>query len=328
MTLCSNTKAGLFIKYATQLASFRRAWATGGSTALADLGRLDPEKGCPLGYAARMVQALSAGLRADPANAGRLAAVQGTVQRLERVGALWRLQADRCVVECDRVVLATGSHPRELPGAIEPVPLDEVLQPALCRQRIGPADTVAVMGSSHSAMLAVKTLLELPERPRVVNLYRSPLKFAEYLEDGRIRHDNTGLKGDVACWVRAHVRDATDGPAVMLEGALERVLLQRGAGSAAQLQQCTKLVAAVGYERNALPVVIYSGQAVCPAGYTDSGQLTAPDGQPLAGLYGVGIAFPERVQDVDGSPELAVGLWKFMRHIDRIVPAMVPCVPR
>jgi len=34
----------------------------------------------------------------------------------------------------------------------------------------------------------------------------------------------------------------------------------------------------------------------------------------------VGIAFPESVTDPEGNKEMAVGLWKFMRYLKRIVP--------
>lgn len=55
-------------------------------------------------------------------------------------------------------------------------------------------DTVGVIGSSHSAILVLMNLLEMEPGPRVVNLYRSPLKYAKFLSDGIIILDNTGLK--------------------------------------------------------------------------------------------------------------------------------------
>ena len=55
-------------------------------------------------------------------------------------------------------------------------------------------DTVGVVGSSHSAVLVLMNLLEMQDGPKVVNLYRSPLKYAKFLADGTIVLDNTGLK--------------------------------------------------------------------------------------------------------------------------------------
>lgn len=62
-------------------------------------------------------------------------------------------------------------------------------------------DNIAVIGSSHSAMLCLKNLWELNMRPKITNFYRSELKFALYLENGTIINDNSGLKGEVAEWV-------------------------------------------------------------------------------------------------------------------------------
>ena len=56
------------------------------------------------------------------------------------------------------------------------------------------ADRVAVVGSSHSAVLVLMNLLEMDDGPKVLNLYRSPLRYAKYRDDGVIILDNTGLK--------------------------------------------------------------------------------------------------------------------------------------
>jgi len=43
----------------------------------------------------------------------------------------------------------------------------------------------------------------------------------------------------------------------------------------------------------------------------------------LPGLFGAGIAWPERVTDPHGNVEMAVGFWKFMRYVRRVVPSWV-----
>ena len=59
-------------------------------------------------------------------------------------------------------------------------------------------DTVAVVGGSHSAILVLMNLLSLDPGPKVVNLHRSPLRYAEFRNGGPphgyIVRDNTGLK--------------------------------------------------------------------------------------------------------------------------------------
>jgi len=43
----------------------------------------------------------------------------------------------------------------------------------------------------------------------------------------------------------------------------------------------------------------------------------------VSGLYGAGIAFPEKVLDPEKNVEYAVGLFKFMKYLQRVVPAWI-----
>ncbi len=65
-------------------------------------------------------------------------------------------------------------------------------------------ETVAVFGSSHSAMLVLQNLLENKIK-RVINFYQSALRYAVYLDDW-ILFDDTGLKGPTAEWARLFIR--------------------------------------------------------------------------------------------------------------------------
>jgi hypothetical protein len=59
-------------------------------------------------------------------------------------------------------------------------------------EKCSPDDTIAVFGSSHSAIMIVRDLLQLPVK-RVLNFYRHDLIYAEYRPEG-IVNDSTGLK--------------------------------------------------------------------------------------------------------------------------------------
>jgi hypothetical protein len=64
-------------------------------------------------------------------------------------------------------------------------------------------DTVAIFGNSHSGILAAMNLYNSPNRPKHIYIfYRRPIIIAEYLPDGRIVNDSTGLKGRVAEWAK------------------------------------------------------------------------------------------------------------------------------
>lgn len=319
----------LFVRYATHYASFRKIWSTSDCTALNSLECLAQEKGCRLVHAANMVRALSQGLRSG--FKGTLESVAGKVEKIEKTNAGWNVSIDGHGISylAETIIMATGSRPREfIPNGADStinIPLDDVLRCSTeLHSLFGPKDTVAVVGSSHSAMLVLKDIAEMDQKPaRIINFYRSPLKFAEYLPDDRIKHDNTGLKGEVADWVRANIQDC--GPAeefsVQLDGILVRYDLAQGDEEEIYRKifpQCTKIVSAVGYDRDPLPEITVNGHLLKSISYDDYGRLINGD-EPIPNLFGLGIAFPARVIDVDGSPEQAVGLWKFIKHTDFVI---------
>jgi hypothetical protein len=212
-------------------------------------------------------------------------------------------------VMVEHVILATGAHPKPGPfvpfkGAI--VDPETLLRPS--EIQLTAQDTVGVVGNSHSAVLILMNLSKLPSPPRIINFHRNDLCYAEHLADGRIKHDNTGLKGEAAEWARNEM------------SRLERVkLTDEPAVYAKWLPECTHLVWAIGYERNTLPVIRdLSGGNVMVGDYDPEQRLLDTDGKVICNLYGLGIAFPERVIDPSGEQEQAVGLWKFMHTTKKL----------
>ena len=77
---------------------------------------------------------------------------------------------------------------------------------------VGPEDTVAVVGSSHSAALVLMNLLTMEGGPCVLQLHRSPWHNAKCVDGGPptgyIVRDNTGLK---VHWMWHHPMSRTGG---------------------------------------------------------------------------------------------------------------------
>src|SRR5690606_32913046 len=165
------------------------------------------------------------------------------------------------------VVLATGAFPAQLEGPAAPhaavaaavagavaprvIDLDDALAPdRLAGLVAGLAGDVAVVGSSHSAVLVLKNLAEGPLAAgtaggrRIKNFARAPFKYAEYLDETTIRYDNTGLKGAAAAWARRCVDDGAPEPIANLD----RIRLAPGDEAATyrrELPSCGAIVYAV-----------------------------------------------------------------------------------
>jgi hypothetical protein len=203
-------------------------------------------------------------------------------------------------ITSDKVILAMGAEEKsKLYSEIAMVPLDIALNPNKLRSQVDSNDVVAVFGSSHSAVLAMKFLLEAGVK-KVINFYRSPLCYAVFYADW-ILYDNTGLKGVAAQWAKNNMEDN-------IPANLERII-SNDANVAQYLPLANKAVYAIGFDKRS---IMLNDQTI-----NDYNTLT---GQIEQNIYGVGIAFPEHVTDKAGNTEANVGLWKFMNFIDRNMP--------
>lgn len=350
----SNTKAKLFVDFAEAVEPFRKivnggsGWKKGGD-GLRQLRELDPEKGCKLGYAADMCLTLTEGLKKTPGvvvQQGRLE--EATLDENPSSSSQWAIRitdehtGQTTSAQTKRLVLCTGASP-----SLEPLPvpmpkseslhLDTALSPTRLSQALstlGPT-TVAVIGASHSAILVLMNLYNLAStsRPdlRIRWLTRHSLRYAEYM-DGWILRDNTGLKGEAAQWARENLE-----PAVFEQSDVSRYVAridyERGDEEGTfeeNLQGCQFYVQAIGYQADPLPHLKTSrGKEITPYFDNERGTFsyvkesdcgTIGDLARLPGLFGGGIAFPERVVDPYGNVEYAVGFFKFMKFIKRVSP--------
>lgn len=237
-------------------------------------------------------------------------------------------------IETARLILCTGSHPTTVPlpisdPSLQRLDLDLVLKPSALAKHLR-ADipiTTAVVGASHSAILALLNLINLHDTShpqlRVKWFTRHPLRYAEY-KDGWILRDNTGLKGMAAEFARSQLED--DKLATSPAGKVV-TKIDCGGGREAEAEMyarhlpgCDYIVQAVGYTRDPLPQLKKEGAPLAIEFDHGNGRFHQTGGTDVPGLFGAGIAFPERVVDPLGNVEYAVGFFKFMKFLKRVVP--------
>lgn len=319
------------------------------------LRSLDQDKGCQLSHAADMCLMLTEGLRKTPGVQSLKGKVGSAI--LDEQSGTWTVQLDNdrgpehnagtvpniAQASTKRIVLCTGSSPNNSPlpvhiPSLHNLDLDCVLSPSLLATALSPQDgptTVAVIGASHSAVLCLMNLYNLARTSksdlRIKWLTRHPLRYAEYM-DGWILRDNTGLKGEAADWARKNLEPETL-PTSDVSKYLNVVRYPAGSESdvfAKEMQDVDFYVQAIGYSPDPIPTLqTQSGKPVTPFYDHENGSFTYEVGkvgeerEKLPGLFGAGIAWPERVRDPHGNVEMAVGFWKFMRYIKRVVPGWV-----
>ena len=162
----------------------------------------------------------------------------GTAQHLSLSGQAWEIQTDKQNIEAKKVILAIGSVPNTLPlPDVNEISLENAIDADRLNQCCGANETVGVFGSSHSAILVLRRLLEKPVK-KVINFYLEPLKYAVYFKDW-ILFDNTGLKGNTADWAREHIDNQLPDNLLRVCSTDENIN--------EYLSECDKVVYAVGF---------------------------------------------------------------------------------
>lgn len=286
----SNTHVALFGEYFNGSKSFRFSEAPPMA-----LRELEPHETCALGLVAEPLVWITEQLREQ------VDTVTATATTLQLQNRRWRIETDGRDIASENVILAVGADPKRLhhPG-LEEIAVEAALDPEKLRGESLAGATVGVFGSSHSSMIVLPNLLRQPVE-RIINFYRSPLKYAVYLDDW-ILFDDTGLKGQAAAWARENI-----------DGALPERLERCWVASpefADKLAQCDRVVYTVGFERRRLPETPQWGRL----DYNRTNGILAP------GLFGLGIAFPQYARDPYGYGQFRVGLKKFMDYLDAVLP--------
>ncbi|MEB4211342.1 pyridine nucleotide-disulfide oxidoreductase [Mycobacterium sp. 94-17] len=289
-SVSSNTHVALFLEYFNGSKAFRFSEAPP-----MPLREIDPQETCVLGLVAEPLVWITEQLREQ------VDSLTTTATALFLQNRRWRVETEQASISSANVVLAVGADPKKLchPGLRE-IPVRVALDPDKLAAESLEGATVAVFGSSHSSMIVLPNLLRHPVE-RIVNFYRSPLKYAVYFDDW-ILFDDTGLKGHAAAWARENI----DG---VLPERLERCW-GSGPEAAEKLEQCDRVVYTVGFERRTLPETPQWGRL----DYNPTNGILAP------GLFGVGIAFPQYAEDPYGYGQFRVGLKKFMDYLDAVLP--------
>lgn len=259
------------------------------------LHELDSRETCALTLVAEPLVWITRHLRE------RVATYETTATALTLQRKQWTIDMKQQQIASKNVILAVGAVPKTLSYPhLREIPVEVALDPEKLADQPLDGATVAVFGSSHSSMIALPHLLRAPVE-KVINFYRSPLRYAIYFDDW-ILFDDTGLKGRAAVWARENI----DG---VLPDRLERCLVSSPEFEE-KIAECDHVVYTIGFERRQLPETRQWGTL----NYNPRNGILAP------GLFGLGIAFPEYAEDPYGYGQYRVGLKKFMEYLNSVLP--------
>ncbi len=294
----ANNKAKRLVEFFTMCNAFRAVE----SPALERLKQLDPMREYPLRYLIDPLQEIT------DAFLTQCRGVRGQLQSLMFEDDSWILSVDGASYRAKRVILAIGSHPRNLGYAVEDeIPLEVALNEPLLANRVTKQDTVAVVGGSHSAVLVLKYLCDIGAG-RIINFYQRPLWYlSPEAQAARECVDIVGdpLSGIAAEWAREVLDKNPPAHLIRIKSSSDALK--------AWLPICTKIVYAAGFEHNELPAI---------AGIT-IGPYDARTGVIGKHLFGIGLAFPEFIEKTDGTCKYAIGVKEFMMTAQRLIPEWI-----
>lgn len=279
----SNTKTKHFIECLNSCQTFLDAQ----SPALEKLYDLNPELEYPLKVIVEPLQEVTDYLRTlIKSDTARLCSLSFEKN-------VWRVGTTDACFTAAHVILATGSHPKKPDyNCVNEIPLDIALDKELLAAEVTIDDTIAVVGSGQSAILLLKHLSELAVG-RMINFYLHPINF---------NHPETGLKGSTARWARDILLKTPPTNLIRMINSCEVLK--------AWLPICTKIIYAVGFERNELPPIAHAPYI----NFDDRNGIIGPR------LFGIGIAFPEKYEDEKGKLVSKIGLLNFMEYAHAMVP--------
>jgi len=287
----SNTKTKFFLEFLQTCQTFSKV----SSPAIDYLFSLDPEQEYLLNTIVEPLQDITHYLK------DQVTSFKTVLSSLEYTEQNWHVGTPLGTICSHKVVLATGSLPKTLSyTSYDPIPLDTALDKNKLAEVITADDSVAVVGGAHSAILVLKNLSELPTK-RIINFYKKPLSYACDI-DGTPLDYADGLKGIAAHWAR-NVLEKSPPPNLIRVRNTQQ-------SREAWLSVCNKIVYAIGFERNTLPMI--SGSTSLYDQHDGATGIIAP------GLFGIGIAFPETTQYTTGKAH--IGLNDFMEFAIRVLP--------
>ncbi len=203
----------------------------------------------------------------------------------------WVLQGTDYTINAQKVILATGAHPRQLNYDISEIPLDDAIDQNKLATYVSSRDRVAVFGGMHSAILILKYLSESSVK-QIINFYIDPYFY-----------DAPGLEGTTALWAKNVLEQDPPGNLIRILNTPEN--------RKTLLPLCTKAIYAIGYEPN--PILVNGSLDLS---FDENSGVIAQD------LYGIGIAFPP-TGIINGHKIAKNGLHAYLGYAKRVIPQWI-----
>ncbi len=289
----SNTTVQAYLDSFSKLKSFHSDLTEKG---LENLRKFPRNEGCSLQHIADSLKTVSDHLRK------KVVAAQVSVEQIEQHDDYWKIKTSLgCSCCAHKVILACGSHPKELNFEKDKViPLYDCFRQDRRSEIFSEDDIVAVFGNAHSAILIMQKLLEQGVQ-KIINFYRTTLNDSE---SSKYHYLAEYLTEDLLGWLNTVILRDVPNNLIQVSNTAENCDFYRN--------EITKVVYAIGFERNFLPIKNRKNE-----------EITCFDNETGViekNLFGIGIAYP-RVAFNNGQLEDQVSIPEFVNRIHAVLPS-------
>ncbi len=296
-----------------------------------ELDTQNDDNTCPLWMAAEPLQYVTTELRK------KIYSAEGFVQSIKTTSEGFLelfLSSQNSTITAEEVILLVGAEPKKVDLGLDEVHPNILFTQENLRNYLSETKRenkkFAIVGSSHSAALAVMHLLQegIPVKQFMNKAYR----FAEKVVEGdvkRTKYDNTGLKGEVALFTKKLLHAKGKDQGLVFTEAEEKNYKRYAAlwecddegpklvYGDERLLGCSHIGVCIGYQsRSSLTI---DENPLSSFNYNpQTGELISESGERKAHIHVSGIAHPEEKVFPEGN-EFVVGVSKFSSSARKII---------
>ena len=252
----------------------------------------DPEAPTTLSTIARLIREIAAPYLAKAKQ------IQCFVRRAnwDSASSRWLIETGNSKIIAQSLIVAVGGEPKNLDLPIPSIPLEIALDSRRLKDYIRPGETVAVFGTRHSGVLALKSILDCSAN--AIGIYKGSKPFI-WARDG----EYDGLKQDAA-------KFADDFIGSSAPSNLRLLPLDDVSGLVRATRGASWVIYAMGFMSRDDITYSIDGTIINDFSYDGrTGKL-----QQLPNAWGFGLAYPSQAPDGE---HWDVGIGPFVEHIKR-----------
>ena len=224
------------------------------------------------------------------------------ISKVQYMDEHWILHGNPNIYMSHKVILASGCNQRKLDINIKTIPIQTALNPHILDVLDIKDKKIFVFGNSHSGILVLKNLLEVGYT-NVTNIIKTPVKIPYFNEKNMEINQESGIRGLGLKWAKEYLIPTNKTSIkIIYYNDIKHI-------------DADYVIYAIGLSPNNIIVEINKQEITIKElfsnkEFNDTGEL-------FTNLYGIGVAFPEKII-IENNTEYKIGASEFLDRIQKM----------